>query len=71
MIVCFILFCLFVENQMSSGAGIFVFPCCNKLEIRTLGKRQMDRLASMQNDTATTHSSVYGKKLLEKMGWSE
>lgn len=31
----------------------------------------MERLASMQNDTATAHSSVYGKKLLEKMGWSE
>ena len=56
---------------MYSAAGIFILLNCNKLEIRTLGKRQMDRLASMQNDTATTHSSVYGKKLLEKMGWSE
>ena len=56
---------------MYSAAGIFIFLSCNKIEIGTLGKRQMERLASMQNDTATSHSSVYGKKLLEKMGWSE
>lgn len=31
----------------------------------------MDHLASMQNDTATSVSSAYGKKLLEKMGWNE
>lgn len=56
---------------MSSGSGFDLICIVYKIDIQRLGKRQMDRLASMQNDTATAHSSVYGKKLLEKMGWTE
>ncbi len=31
----------------------------------------MDYLASMQNNVATEATSAYGKKLMQKMGWSE
>ena len=58
-------------NNMSSGSGMGIKFIFYDVDIQKLGKRQMDRLASMQNDTATAHSSVYGKKLLEKMGWTE
>lgn len=31
----------------------------------------MERLAGMQNTVASHSTSAYGKKLMEKMGWSE
>ena len=31
----------------------------------------MEMLAGMQNTVASSGTSAYGKKLMEKMGWSE
>ena len=56
---------------MLSGAGRSLIVCITLLAISRLGKKQMDMLASIQNDTATAVSSVFGKRLLKKMGWSE
>ncbi|KAK8801767.1 hypothetical protein WA588_006052 [Blastocystis sp. NMH] len=40
-------------------------------DIQRLGKHHMEMLAGMQNTVASSGTSAYGKKLMEKMGWSD
>lgn len=56
---------------MSSGTGMMRKSETHRIDIHRLGKKQMDLLASMQNDVATATTSAYGKKLMQKMGWNE
>ena len=44
---------------------LYLFP-----DMDRLGKHHMEMLAGMQNETATSGTSAYGKKLMEKMGWT-
>lgn len=60
-----------VRNSHVFWGWCFLNYCRDTIDIQRLGRKQMDHLASMQNDTATSVSSAYGKKLLEKMGWNE
>ncbi|CBK25091.2 uncharacterized protein [Blastocystis hominis] len=40
-------------------------------DIQRLGRKHMEMLSSMQNISASSGTSVYGKKILKMMGWAD
>ena len=60
----------FLRPIMSSSSGTIKWMGDYISDIQHLSKRHMERLAGMQNTVASHNVPTYGKKLMERMGWS-